>query len=142
MTTTHLPQAEWTRRDSLARLVAALGAEDIRWVGGCVRDTLLGHASNDFSAVRFATSKRRPLFESDNDAEVRYDLDRIYPKMKAGIGLPKAGRAKISAADLNRSPGCVYDQNVISFRSGHMGSDFGRSAGRNGAICDIDASHI
>ena len=42
MTTTHLPQAEWTRRDSLARLVAALGAEDIRWVGGCVRDTLLG----------------------------------------------------------------------------------------------------
>lgn len=51
MTTTHLPQAEWTRRDSLARLVAALGAEDIRWVGGCVRDTLLGHASNDIDAA-------------------------------------------------------------------------------------------
>ena len=51
MTITHLPQAEWTRRDSLARLVAALGAEDIRWVGGCVRDTLLGHASNDIDAA-------------------------------------------------------------------------------------------
>ncbi|HCI62328.1 MAG TPA: polynucleotide adenylyltransferase, partial [Erythrobacter sp.] len=46
-----MPQAEWTRRDSLARLVAALGAEDIRWVGGCVRDTLLGHASNDIDAA-------------------------------------------------------------------------------------------
>ena len=94
------------------------------------------------NGVRFATSKRRPLYESDNDAEVRYDLARIYPKMRAGVGLAKAGRCKLSAADLNRSPGCVYNMDVINFRSGHGGSDFGRGAGRNGAICNIDASHI
>ena len=101
-----------------------------------------GIAKPSSGTVRFATSKRRPLYENDNDAEVRYDLDRIYPKMRAGVGLAKAGRCKLSAADLNRSPGCVYNQDVINFRSGHMGSDFGRSAGRNGVICNIDASHI
>ena len=40
-----LPTAEWTRRDDLAALVAALdpdGAGLCRWVGGAVRDTLLG----------------------------------------------------------------------------------------------------
>ena len=34
--------AEWTKREGLASLTKALGAEHIRWVGGCVRDTLLG----------------------------------------------------------------------------------------------------
>ncbi|MDG5748870.1 CCA tRNA nucleotidyltransferase [Qipengyuania sp. XHP0207] len=37
-----LPASEWTQREDLALLVAALGADDMRWVGGCVRDTLLG----------------------------------------------------------------------------------------------------
>lgn len=37
-----LPKAEWMQRDGLAELTKALGAEQIRWVGGCVRDTLLG----------------------------------------------------------------------------------------------------
>lgn len=37
-----LPKAQWMQRDGLAELTAALGAEHIRWVGGCVRDTLLG----------------------------------------------------------------------------------------------------
>jgi len=40
-----LPAAEWTRRDDLAALVAALdpaGDGLCRWVGGAVRDTLLG----------------------------------------------------------------------------------------------------
>ena len=46
-----LPQAEWTQRESLAKLVAALGAEDVRWVGGCVRDTLLGYPANDIDAA-------------------------------------------------------------------------------------------
>ncbi|WP_370033033.1 CCA tRNA nucleotidyltransferase [Qipengyuania mesophila] len=46
-----LPETEWTRRKSLARLVAALGVEDIRWVGGCVRDTLLGYPVNDIDAA-------------------------------------------------------------------------------------------
>ena len=35
-----LPAAEWRTRPGLAELVAALG--DARWVGGAVRDTLLG----------------------------------------------------------------------------------------------------
>ncbi len=38
---TTLPPADWTRRDDLARLVAALGAGNARYVGGAVRDTLL-----------------------------------------------------------------------------------------------------
>ena len=46
-----LPRADWTGRASLARLVAALGPEDVRWVGGCVRDTLLGHSSRDIDAA-------------------------------------------------------------------------------------------
>lgn len=37
-----LPEAEWTRREDLAALVAALGADNARYVGGAVRDTLLG----------------------------------------------------------------------------------------------------
>ena len=49
--TEHLPETEWTRRKSLARLVEALGADDMRWVGGCVRDTLLGYPSNDIDAA-------------------------------------------------------------------------------------------
>jgi len=37
-----LETAEWTRREGLAALTCALGAENIRWVGGAVRDGLLG----------------------------------------------------------------------------------------------------
>lgn len=37
-----LPQADWTQRDDLAALVAALGPDNVRYVGGAVRDTLLG----------------------------------------------------------------------------------------------------
>ncbi|HUQ13032.1 MAG TPA: CCA tRNA nucleotidyltransferase [Novosphingobium sp.] len=37
-----LPDAAWTRREDLAALVAALGAGNARYVGGAVRDTLLG----------------------------------------------------------------------------------------------------
>lgn len=37
-----LPAAEWTRRADLGRLVEALGPNNARWVGGAVRDTLLG----------------------------------------------------------------------------------------------------
>ena len=49
--TNRLPQAEWTQRESLAKLVTALGADDIRWVGGCVRDTLLALPANDIDAA-------------------------------------------------------------------------------------------
>lgn len=37
-----LPPADWTKRADLAALVAALGAGNARYVGGAVRDTLLG----------------------------------------------------------------------------------------------------
>jgi poly(A) polymerase len=37
-----LPEAAWTRREDLAALVAALGPGNARYVGGAVRDTLLG----------------------------------------------------------------------------------------------------
>jgi len=46
-----LPEAEWTRRADLPRLVAALGADNIRWVGGAVRDTLLGLPVKDVDAA-------------------------------------------------------------------------------------------
>jgi poly(A) polymerase len=42
-----LPAADWTQRDDLATLVAALGPGNARYVGGAVRDTLLGIAVKD-----------------------------------------------------------------------------------------------
>lgn len=47
----NLPQADWTRREDLAQLVAALGADNVRWVGGAVRDTLLGLPVKDIDAA-------------------------------------------------------------------------------------------
>lgn len=44
---TVLPAAEWTKREDLARLIAALGAKNARYVGGAVRDTLLGEPVKD-----------------------------------------------------------------------------------------------
>ncbi len=46
-----LPPAEWTQRADLAALVAALDADNVRWVGGAVRDTLLGHEVRDIDAA-------------------------------------------------------------------------------------------
>ncbi len=42
-----LAEAEWTRREGLAALTKALGAANIRWVGGAVRDGLLGVPAHD-----------------------------------------------------------------------------------------------
>ena len=42
-----LAEADWTRRAGLSTLTAALGAENIRWVGGAVRDGLLGVPVHD-----------------------------------------------------------------------------------------------
>ena len=42
-----LPPADWTRRADLAALLAALGPGTARYVGGAVRDTLLGIAVKD-----------------------------------------------------------------------------------------------
>lgn len=46
-----LPAAPWTQREDLTTLVAALGAENVRWVGGAVRDTLLGLPVKDVDAA-------------------------------------------------------------------------------------------
>src|SRR5687768_10203690 len=46
-----LPRVAWTGREDLAALVAALGAEQVRWVGGAVRDTLLGNEVKDIDAA-------------------------------------------------------------------------------------------
>ena len=51
-----LPPLDWTRREDLARLTAALGADQVRWVGGAVRDTLLGDTVKDVDAA----TPRRP----------------------------------------------------------------------------------
>jgi poly(A) polymerase len=48
---TTLNPAEWTRRPGLARLVAALGPGNARWVGGAVRDTLLECEVRDIDAA-------------------------------------------------------------------------------------------
>nr|WP_298926357.1 CCA tRNA nucleotidyltransferase [uncultured Erythrobacter sp.] len=42
-----LTSADWPRREGLRLLTNALGRENIRWVGGAVRDTLLGVGVHD-----------------------------------------------------------------------------------------------
>lgn len=44
---THLPPADWRQRADLAVLIGALGPGQARYVGGAVRDTLLGLAVKD-----------------------------------------------------------------------------------------------
>ena len=46
-----LPQADWTGREDLRELVTALGGENARWVGGAVRDTLLGQPVKDIDCA-------------------------------------------------------------------------------------------
>ena len=48
---TTLPPAAWTARDDLAQLVAALGVDHVRYVGGAVRDTLLGADVQDIDCA-------------------------------------------------------------------------------------------
>lgn len=48
---TVLPANEWTGRAGLALLTRALGAGNIRWVGGAVRDTLLGEPVKDIDCA-------------------------------------------------------------------------------------------
>ena len=51
----HLPPAAWTQRADLAGLITALGEGVARYVGGAVRDTLLGLAVKD---IDIATTLR------------------------------------------------------------------------------------
>jgi poly(A) polymerase len=67
-----LPAADWTRREDLAQLVAALGAENVRWVGGAVRDTVLGQAVQDVDAAT-------PLLPEDVIARLKKAGIRAIP---------------------------------------------------------------
>ncbi|MEN7536976.1 CCA tRNA nucleotidyltransferase [Aurantiacibacter flavus] len=44
-------EADWAAREDLAGLVMVLGAENLRWVGGAVRDSLLGAEVHDIDAA-------------------------------------------------------------------------------------------
>jgi poly(A) polymerase len=65
---TTLPAAPWTQREDLAALVAALdpaGAGLCRWVGGAVRDTLLGLPVKDIDmATRLLPAETQARLES------------------------------------------------------------------------------
>lgn len=64
-----LPQAEWTRRNDLAALMAALGSDNARYVGGAVRDTLLGIAVADIDIA--TTLLPDEVIERLNQAGIR-----------------------------------------------------------------------
>ena len=69
---TELPAAAWTRREDLAQLVDALGPGNARWVGGAVRDTLLGHEVKDIDAAT-------PLVPEEVDKRLRQAGIRTVP---------------------------------------------------------------
>jgi len=50
-----LLNADWPRREGLRALTQALGAQNIRWVGGAVRDTLLGSEVRDVDCATLHT---------------------------------------------------------------------------------------
>lgn len=64
-----LPQAEWTQRPELAELIAALGHDNARYVGGAVRDTLLGIAVKDIDLATVLTPQ--DVIERLNAASIR-----------------------------------------------------------------------
>jgi poly(A) polymerase len=49
--TGRLKDAPWTSREDLSRLTEAIGHDNLRWVGGAVRDTLLGFRVADVDAA-------------------------------------------------------------------------------------------
>ncbi|WP_034959377.1 CCA tRNA nucleotidyltransferase [Erythrobacter longus] len=55
MLSTTLPGADWPRREGLKLLIQALGADNMRWVGGAVRDTLLGSEVHDIDCATTLT---------------------------------------------------------------------------------------
>lgn len=67
---TTLPDADWRHREGLAALTDALGAGNARYVGGAVRDTLLG------------------LPVSDVDIATRHDPDTVMAKLRSAAIKP------------------------------------------------------
>lgn len=66
---TDLLDAPWMHREDLAALVAALGAENARYVGGAVRDTLLGLPVKDIDMA--TTLLPDTVIERLNEAAIR-----------------------------------------------------------------------
>lgn len=66
---TTLPQTDWTTRRSLQRLVDALGVDSMRWVGGCVRDTLLGIEAHDIDCA--TTHRPGAVIDKCREAGIR-----------------------------------------------------------------------
>ena len=73
-----LPEAEWTRRTELAELAAALGPDNLRWVGGAVRDTLLGCEVHDIDAAT-------PAFDLGNNGLVSAKFRRKFGLAQLGV---------------------------------------------------------
>ncbi len=64
--------ALWTQRADLAQLVDVLGAENVRWVGGAVRDTLLNDDVRDIDAAT-------PLLPDEVMARLKEAGIRVVP---------------------------------------------------------------
>lgn len=64
-----LADAEWTRREGLRALTAALGADNIRWVGGAIRDSLLGAEVSDVDCA--TTLPPEEVIERCREAGIR-----------------------------------------------------------------------
>ncbi len=64
-----LPKADWTTRADLAALGRALGVQNMRWVGGAVRDTLLGVPVNDVDCATLHLPDR--VIDLCRDAGIR-----------------------------------------------------------------------
>lgn len=62
----------WTQRPDLAQLVGVLGADNVRWVGGAVRDTLLGDEVRDIDAAT-------PLLPEEVMQRLKADGIRVVP---------------------------------------------------------------
>ena len=82
----------------------------------------------------------RNVLKPDTNPEVRYRyegltsfVDRDFKKVSIGT----APKLVIPKSIFDRAPGCVYNQQVIDFRSGPGGNDFGRVTGRDAPICNI-----
>ena len=89
-----LPPAPWLDRGDLAALVAALGAGNARYVGGAVRDTLLGIAVKDIDvAIDKINSERATYGASQNR------FDAIISNLAIANENTQAARGRIMDAD-------------------------------------------
>lgn len=64
-----LKDAAWPKRNDLAALTRALGADHMRWVGGAVRDTLLGLPVHDIDCA--TTHKPDAVIDLCSNAGIR-----------------------------------------------------------------------